>query len=154
MVVAILVVLAIIFIFTRIMDGDRWEWSSVTLFSFWAFLVIGIVYLLTYSWSVSTNADLVAFAAENREAYQTTAQLTRKMVTGDSSADKSSSLVVDGSAWEQAKVASERLKEYRDAVLDYNTTLRTKRAYVANGFLRQWIAPPPDELKYIQFTSP
>ncbi len=115
------------------------------------FMAIAIsgVYLITFAVSVSNNADLRAFAAQNKQAYVEVAELTRVMVAGDPAA--ASSTVVDGKSWEQVKIAADRLKELRDSIVDYNSTLRSKREYASHWFLRMWIAEPPAELEYIDF---
>jgi membrane-bound ClpP family serine protease len=152
MVGILLVILALVFVFSVVMyarnDDDGLVLLSVV--SFFLMALTSIVFLLTYSESVSTNATLRAFSAQNRSVYQETVRVTREMVTGNPATPKTGAAMVDGSTWEQAKVASERLKELRDSVAAYNTQLREKREYASHWFLRMWIAEPPAELDYIQ----
>lgn len=116
------------------------------------FMVIAIplLYLVTFSISTSTNAELRAFAAQNKQVYVEVAELTRVMVTGDPAAN---STLVDGKSWEQVKVAADRLYELRESIVEYNRKLRAKREYASHWFLRMWIAEPPAELEYIDFPS-
>lgn len=113
-------------------------------------IAISVLYLITFSISTSNNAELRAFAAQNKQAYVEVAELTRVMVTGDPAANSN---MVDGKSWEQVKVAADRLYELRESIVEYNRKLRAKREYASHWFLRMWIAEPPAELEYIDFPS-
>lgn len=127
------------------------ETEKVPAMSFGTAVVVLALYMLTFSYSVSTNAELRAFAAQNHQVYVEVVELTKVMETGGPSA--SNITLVNGKSWEEVKIAADRLKEARDSVVEYNSLLWSKREYASHWFLRMWIAEPPAELEFIDLPS-
>lgn len=130
---------------------EKFEDSGPAVLSLVLAVVFFLIYMITFSVSVSNNAELRAFAEQNRQVYAEVAELTRVMVAGNQSSQSVG--LVDGKSWEQVKIAGDRLKELRDSIAQYNRELRSKREYASHWYLRMWIAEPPAELEYMDFSG-
>ena len=91
-------------------------------------------------------SKLQAFHRQVKPAYEYAFDQTKGM---DISAPQNPGQLVDAARVEQLKVASERLKELRDKVDWYNTTLYSLRRAKQHWFLRMYVADVPDDLQPI-----
>jgi|SRR3989344_5784187 len=147
----VLVIIGLVMMVAEVKSsGSDGLFAAISAVSFVLTAVTFLIYLIAFAESTSSNAKLRAFAGQNKAAYEETARLTQDMVTGGS-AQKSQGVLVDSSSLEQVKIASQRLMEYRDEVIEYNLKLRSKREYYQHWWLRMWMAEPPAELNYIDF---
>ena len=148
------VLLFVAFLYFEKDEREYHGWSARTYLTFWSSLIIFVSFGFVRLANINGDAYLLAFAEQNKHAYQEVARLTQEMVVGNDSTKKNTSTMADGSSWEQVKVASERLKELRDEVTYYNQYLRKRRSFSSNWFLGLWYSEPPAELDYIEFTAP
>jgi len=108
-------------------------------------LVFG-VWPAIYGGSYVKLVKMEAFYDANRSAYESTIGTTRDAIYKIS---KDSNLRIDMENLQQSTNWSERLAEFRDAVIEYNTCIYKLRRY-NQTFVLSWMFPNPrDDLKLI-----
>ncbi len=149
-IIGILVALAVLFLVLYFIkkNDDEISGGIAIFFGVIAFCCL-LVLVISYSQSLSTNAELKAFHSEVFSAYKITAEKTEKMTVG-SNHNNESSVILKSEHLQQAPEAANRWKELRDKVEWYNTKLRSKRTYYDKWFFRTWMAEPPKDLPFIK----
>ena len=106
------------------------------------FLVWPCIYINSYR----NLMKIEAFYDANRAAYEATVGTTKKAIYQIS---KDSALRIDVENLKQSTNWSERLAEFRDAVVSYNTCIYKLRRYNETFILSAMFANPRDDLKLI-----
>lgn len=116
-----------------------------------AFFIIGIAltfvfWPIIYVDSYVQLTKMEAFYDSNRAVYETTIETTRNAIYQIS---KDPGLRVDVENLKQSTNWSERLAEFRDAVIEYNTCIYKLRRYNNTFVLSALFANPREDLKLI-----
>ena len=116
-----------------------------------AVLIIGTTWLVLYLRSMGEVADMKAFYHASQEAYEyavTESLEVESQYWYEYDAYYDSEGHSEGEYRQKSQV-SERLKELRDRVEDYNCDLEVNRIYNSNWFTRGWVYDSPSSLEYI-----
>lgn len=116
-----------------------------------AFTAIGAICILGvwipgYVVSYKRVARMEAFYDANRSAYEATVESTKSAVYRIS---KEAALRIDVENLQQSTNWSDRVAEFRDAVVEYNTCIYKLRKYNATWILWGMFANPRKDLKLI-----
>lgn len=111
--------------------------AAVLVFATWPTLYIG---------SYVKLVKMEAFYDANRSAYESTIETTKSAIYKIS---KDSALRIDVENLKQSTNWSERLTEFRDAVIEYNTCIYKLRRYNSTWVLAAMFPNPRDDLKLI-----
>lgn len=106
------------------------------------FVAWPIIYIESYM----NLTKMEAFYDANRSAYETTVEYTKNAIYRIS---KDSALGIDVENLRQSTNWSERLAEFRDMIVDYNTCIYKLRRYNATPILSPLFANPRADLKLI-----
>lgn len=131
-------------------SGDAFSWlsASVMLVGFIAMFVFGIIWGSTYLDSYNQVQRLNAFQNETMSAYEYTINRTES-VTIDLSQTRGYS-VTDFSYQQQGAAVSDRIKEFRDKISEYNQALYSLRGKNRLSVFGAMYYDAPDDLKPIR----
>jgi len=117
-------------------------------------LIFAIVLLFTtafmYVDSMCELANLETFYNVNKANYTTTIQETKDAVLA---LEGNSTVSIPVENLQQSTNWSNRISEYRDAIVDYNLKLMRLRRLNSNPILDSMYANPPEGLKYIEMVK-
>ena len=135
-------------IISAVLYGNGFNgWGIVMGFSIFI-AVLGTVFVATTTLSnANTLAKLEVFYEVNSQNYEvaidnTASYLSQEQFTGS---------MVDGSVekWQQAGYVSERIKEWRNAVNDYNTQIASFKYYDSNLFTSNVVPNRVQDFKFL-----
>ena len=132
-------------------DGFSWISAFVSLIGFIAMLAFGIVWGVTYMTSYNDIQRLSAFQNETMSAYKHAIDRTESVVI-DASRTRGDSFT-DFSYQQQGQSVSERVKELRDTVAQYNRDLYALEGKNKIPIIGAMYRDVPEDLKPIKLGS-
>ncbi len=129
-----------------VMKGFEGFWGSGIVMVLASVIIVLLVWPIQYIYSITQIAEMESFYTANRQNYEMTVEQTSKAIIF---LEKESTLQISVENLKQSTNWSERLKELRDEVSQYNDHLYRLTAYNDNWLLDWFFKDIPESFKPI-----